>query len=163
MKSSSSLMKKLVFTLFLFSTVYAQGYVGAFLYSFKDESALPEDQRNYMIEVSEISIHFMVQSKEDALLDETYPINTIQFVSFVKKLKACKLEDKDYTSAPKGCAGGSSDSFFFLWNGTTPWDGYMSQCKGKEYGNLMGKLDDARALFKSMVPDFSAKLASTKK
>lgn len=155
-------MKKLLFIFFLLSTAYAHTYRGAFLYTFKDASVAPEFQRNYMIEVGDSSVHFIVDSYEDVLLDEIYHLNIIQFVRFVKKLKACHLEDKEFDEIPKGCTGGTSDSFFFLWHGTTPWDGYMSQCGGKEYGNLKGKLDDARALFRSMVPDFDGRMAKTK-
>jgi hypothetical protein len=155
-------MKSLLFILLLLSSAYAQIYRGGFVYEFHDASVPPPYHRSYMIAIEDTVVRFRVDSYGDILLDETYTITGQQLKDFIKKLKSYKFKYTKGTEPNNGCTGGTSDSFFFLWNGTNPQDGYTSQCGGKEYGNIKGKVNEARALFKSMVPDFEIKLGSTR-
>lgn len=155
-------MKKLFFLLLLLSSAYAQTYRCGFVYEFHDASVPPPYHRSYMIDIEDTVVRFRVDSYGDILLDDFFSITGQQLSNFKKKLKSYQFKYTNGNVPPNGCTGGTSDSFLFRWDGTTPQDGYTSQCGGKEYGNIKGKVKEARALFKSMVPDFEMKLAGTR-
>lgn len=148
--------------MFTFTSIYAQVYRGGFVYNFHDASVPPQYHRSYMIDVEDTVVKFIVDSYEDILFEETFSITGKQLDEFIKGVKACKLRYGKGKVEPKGCTGGTSDSFFFLWNGETPQDGYTGKCGGKDYGNVKGNVEKLRELFKSMVPDFKGKMERTR-
>ena len=146
----------------MLATAYTQTNQGRFVYEFHDSSVPPQYHRSYKISVEDSLVRFLVDSYGDILLDETYTITSQGLKGFKNKLKSYNLKTKKSSDEPNGCTGGTSDSFYLSWDAKTQLEGYMSQCGGTEYGNLSGKLDEARALFKDLVPDFGMKLAGTR-
>jgi hypothetical protein len=155
-------MKYLVFFCFMLTTAYTQTNQGRFVYEFHDSSVPPQYHRSYKISVEDSLVRFLVDSYGDILLDETYTITSQELKDFKTKLKSFKLKTKKSSDEPNGCTGGTSDSFYLFWDESSKLEGYTSQCGGTEYGNLLGNLDEARTLFKDLVPDFGFKLAGTR-
>jgi len=154
-------MKKIFFIFFLFSYVYAQDYRGGFIYEFHDASVPPQYHRSYFISIEDTNVMFRIDSYGDVLFEEKFSITGAELDKFKKEVKKCNIKYTAGTQEPNGCTGGTSDSFFIYWSDNDKQDGFTSKCGGKEYGNIKGKVEDLRNLFKNMVPDFYLKLQST--
>lgn len=140
---------------------FAQTTNSAFAFKFTDSSVPPPYHRSYTIVVDNANVHLTINSYGDILLDENYTINTDQYNSFTIKLNSLGLKKKP-TTKDNGCTGGTTDSFDFkIAEKNKTINGYVYHCGGKDYGDLKGKIADAKDLFKSMVPNFAGKMAST--
>ena len=147
---------------FIFNIGFAQTNTAVFVYRFTDSSVPPPYHRSYSIDVSESTVHLTIDSYGDILLDETYTILPEQYNDFIKKLIALKLKNKPENIDTHGCSGGTEDSFTIKFpDSKKTMAGSVYHCGGKDYGNLKGKIADAKDLFKSMVPDFAGKMEST--
>lgn len=104
---------------------------------------------------------FRIDSYGDVLFEEKFSITGNELEKFKTGIKKCNIRYTAGTEVPNGCTGGTSDSFFIYWNDNDKEDGFTSRCGGKEYGNIKGKVEDLRNLFKNMVPDFHFKLEGT--
>jgi hypothetical protein len=140
-------------------------------YSFTDASVPPEFHRSYTITVLSGYTKLFIHSYGDTLLFETYKTDH-DFRQFLKDLKACKLAATTIEK-PNNCTGGTTDFFYSTadtYETLVPYKklklnvhAKVYHCGGKSYGNIKGKIAEAKDLFKSMVPDFNAKMASTEK
>ncbi len=144
------------------SIIHSQHSNDSFTFRFTDSSVPPPYHRSYTIQVDDSQVQFSIDSYGDVLLNETYKIDSTQYHDFVQKIQACKLKDKLADKDTEGCTGGTTDAFTIKYanNKGELW-GYVYHCGGKDYGNIRGKIAEAKDLFKSMVPDFGVKLAST--
>lgn len=134
-----------------------------FAFEFTDASVPPPYHRSYTIKVTSNEVSLEIYDYSSTLLSEVYSIDETQFKEFQTKLKACKIKLKAANKETHGCTGGTGDSFSLPFAGTKKVEGEVYHCGGKDYGDLKGNLAEGKDLFKSMVPDFSSKMESTRK
>lgn len=151
------------FTMLVFTNLFSQKTPASFRYNFEDSSVPPPYHRSYSITVDSTSVKLLIDSYGDVLLNEIYSIDAGQFLGFVKELKACSIKNKPQNNDSRGCTGGTGDSFSLFFSEKENISGSIYHCGGKDYGNLKGNVDAAKNLFKSIVPNFSTKMASTEK
>ncbi len=154
-------MKYLFIIFFLASNIYAQTYGGGFVYEFHDASVPPEYHRSYMISIEDTNVMFRVDSYGDLLLEERFSITRLDLEQFKKQVRKCNIRYAKKGKENKGCTGGTSDSFFLYWSDEDKQDGYTETCGGTQFGNITGKIEELRNLFKNMVPNLSMKIAGT--
>lgn len=146
----------------IFTVLFSQTAAN-FTYDFSDSSVPPPFHRSYSITIESTSVKLVIDSYGDILLNETYLINSDQFLDFINKLRACGIKKKPENKEKHGCTGGTGDAFNLFFSEKEKVSGGIYHCGGKDYGNIKGNLSEAKDLFKLMVPDFGAKMGSTEK
>lgn len=124
-----------------------------FKYRFGDSSVPPRYHRSYFIEIADDKIHFVVDSYGDILLDKTFDIEQYAVKDFENALLKLAMGVRP-EKISKGCTGGTTDSFWLEFSDGRKLNGHVYNCGGEGYGNLKGKIKEAKGLFQSMVPGY---------
>lgn len=113
-----------------------------FEFEFTDSSVPPPFHRSYEIVVTADTVHVVIDSYGDILVDTTLPTPTAPFDTIQNLLLTHNIVFKKKRSRNDGgCTGGTIQSIAYRTpNPEEAMDGSLYYCGGEEYGNIGGDL-----------------------
>lgn len=137
-----------------------------FEFEFTDSSVPPPYHRSYEIVVTADTIHVVVDSYGDILVDTTFSTPTAPFDTIQNLLLTHNIVFKKKKSLQDvNCTGGTTQSIaYYTPNPEEGMNGSIYYCGGKEYGNISGDLRlFAKEFEKTFVPNLKDMIATTMK